>query len=498
MKFHSSILAAGCIASALATYSTNCTAQSRLFGTFFGGEKVERGGKVATDAAGNIYIVGTTESVTGIATPDGFDPLLNKPAKGFLAKFKTTGQLIWATYYGDGADEFGGLSSEIKDLGLDSSGNIYILGNVDCPSLSLATAGAHQTACQGGDDMFIAKFTPAGKRTWGTYFGGDGDETGEALSVMPTGEVYLIGTTTSKQGFIPPTSVDPIHGGTATNDAVVAKFDSSGKRLWSRYFGGEWHDYGYDIACRRFLLFDACYITGYTGSVSQIATAGAHDGTLGDTADGFVARVSGTNGQTLWSTYYGGGDVDYGKSVVVDSARNVYVTGFARSSDGIATSNTHDMSYNGIGDIYLAKFDANGNRKAGTYFGNSHGEHPLDLAIDGSNNIYVFGRADESGGHTTPGAFDTTLGGGTDAVLAKFNSALDLVWGTYYGGSGYEMLLIGIGNGGVAVDSANHVYVTGDTMSTDALSTPGSHKPHVFNTKGDVFLAEFSQLSPPN
>ncbi len=244
------VLVVGSIVSALASYTPESKAQMRLWGTYYGGSVIETVRKVAVDAGGNIYAVGATMSPNGIATPNGFDsikepsPNMEFPeTSGYIAKFNTNGVLIWATYYGDS----GTTHVHLFDLGLDASGNVYVLGKAECPASGLATAGAFKSQCEGSTDMYLAKFDPAGKRLWGTYFGGTGSDLPGGLSVTPSGAVYLIGSTSS-QGIASMQSPDKTLRG--DQDAVIARFTTQGTLLWTRYFGGDGYESGFDIACR--------------------------------------------------------------------------------------------------------------------------------------------------------------------------------------------------------------------------------------------------------
>ncbi|HJR74020.1 MAG TPA: SBBP repeat-containing protein [Luteimonas sp.] len=488
MKTMKYLIAVAGMAMALVGHLPDADAQTRLWGTYYGGTKGEQTNKVANDAFGNVYVVGNTMSATGIATANSFDSvkLDANTVSGFLAKFDTNGKRVWGTYYGDHIAS----AADLVDVALDGGGNsIYVLGHVVCPSQGLATPGAYKSQCQGTRDMYLAKFDFMGKRVWGTYFGGPGNESATGLSVMPNGDVYIIGATGSSQGIASAGSVDSTLGG--SSDAVVAKFTGSGKLSWARYFGGEGNDFGWDLVCKG-LPRTSCFITGYTESSNGIATPAAHDielGSLGPTGDAFVARISGLSGNTDWSTYYGGTGEDQGMSIAADANLNVYVGGFTYSQQEIATPNGFDGKWNGDWDMFVAKFNGGGQRIVGTYYGNSEQDYLLDLATDVSGNVYMLGKVFDGFSNpdlATPNAYDTTINW-EDAIVVKFNPNLGRIWATYYGGNEGEMF----DNGGLSVGSNNHVYVTGGTQSPDSMATPGSHKQAL--QIQDAFLVEFAQ-----
>jgi hypothetical protein len=131
-----------------------------------------------------------------------------------------------------------------------------------------------------------------------------------------------------------------------------------------------------------------------------------------------------------------------------------------------------------------------------SYLGGSGSSGATAIALDASGNAYLYGYTDSNNFPTTSGAFQKTFGGGgiyaDDAFVAKFNPALSgassLVFSTYLGGSGSDgfvssqsspaIITLGViqSDGGIAVDSAGNVYVTGGTTSTNFPTTPGAYQ----------------------
>ena len=100
-----------------------------------------------------------------------------------------TPSLVWASYYGGTAGD------RIESIDVDAAGDIYV-GGISASGNNIATAGTFQSALSGGDDFFIAKFTTAGVRLWGTYVGGTSTETNPLLRVSGS-FIYLTGMTLS-------------------------------------------------------------------------------------------------------------------------------------------------------------------------------------------------------------------------------------------------------------------------------------------------------------
>ncbi|HRE59389.1 MAG TPA: SBBP repeat-containing protein, partial [Candidatus Kapabacteria bacterium] len=97
----------------------------------------------------------------------------------------------------------------------------------------------------------------------------------------------------------------------------------------------------------------------------------------------------------------------------------------------------------------------------GTYYGDSGWEQGMDIAVDGSGNVYVIGQTFSTNNIATTGAHQTTLGSSTDVFIAKFSPNGVLLWGTYYGGDSDDRA------GEIAVDGSGNVYVIGQTFSTN-------------------------------
>ncbi|MCK5852757.1 SBBP repeat-containing protein [bacterium] len=157
---------------------------------------------------------------------------------------------------------------------------------------------------------------------------------------------------------------------------------------------------------------------------------------------------------TDWSRIWGSVEDDYGKDVAVDSSGNIYVTGYVYGAfDG--------QSHSVADDLFLTKFDKNGNRIWSRIRNNGGGhDKGLSVAIDGNDNILV-------AGHNA----------GQDAWLLKFNDGGTDLWSRIWGSSQAEF-----GNG-VAVDSSGNVFVTGYTFGAfDGQTNAGDR---------DIFLTKF-------
>lgn len=194
----------------------------------------------------------------------------------------------------------------------------------------------------------------------------------------------------------------------------------------------------------------------------------------------------------LWGTYYGGSGKDYGQSCSVDASGNVFMTGYTNSSGtAIATGGSHQSLLSGFEDAFVVKFNSNGVRQWGTYYGDGPNDRGYSVDIDASGNVYMAGYTQSNGGTfiATPGSHQNTYGGGTyDAFLVKFNNSGVRQWGTYYGGSGNDY------GQSCNIDASGNVYIAGYTQSNGgtSIATSGIHQDTYGGGTHDAFIVKFN------
>jgi hypothetical protein len=452
--------------------------------TYFGGTDFDASYGLKVDGIGNVYIFGETQSSASIATTGAYQTTYGGSRDAFLAKFDTTGNLLWATYFGGSGTEQG------RGLAIDDTGNIYVTG-ATLSSSGIATSGAHQITYGGGRDAFLVKFNSAGTLLWGTYFGGSNYDDGSGVCVDTLGNVYVTGYTSSSAGISTSGAYQTILAG--SSDAFLAKFTSNGIIQWSTYYGGSSADNGISISCDN---SGKIYLFGATNSTSGIATIGAHQTTAGGGGDdAFLARFD-ASGVLQWATYYGGSGYDVGISVSADNSGKINICGYTGSTTGIATSGAYQTTFGGSQDAFLARFDSSGALQWGTYFGASAADAGGGMSDDIFGNIYLTGNTQSTFGIATPGAYQTTHGGGVgnDAYLAVFSDSGALRYSTYFGGSGDEY------GYGIGIDAVGNIYLSGQTKSTSGISSTGAYQ----GTHGDgglyfdAFLARLNFCSIPS
>lgn len=390
----------------------------RQWSTYYGGSGTDNGTSCTSDATGNVYMAGTTNSSAGtvIATAGAHQSTYNSNFDAFLVKFNSNGIRQWGTYYG-GSGFDGGYS-----CACDATGDVYLSGYAaSSTGTIIATAGAHQTTHGGSArDAFLVKFNSSGVRQWGTYYGGAGMDEGNSCVSDAAGNIYLAGFTESNTGTIIATAgahQDTYGGG--NYDAYLVKFNPSGIRQWGTYYGGTLEDRGFSCA------IDAnnnVFLAGWTGSSTGtvIATPGTHQSVFSSNIDAYLVKFNST-GIRQWGTYYGGTGIELGYSCSTDALGNIYLTGITDTNTSTLIATTNQTVYGGSNDAFFAKINSNGIRQWGTYYGGSGNDQGIYCATDAFGNVYLTGSTDSNTGTViaTPVAHQSTNGGVYDAFLVK-------------------------------------------------------------------------------
>ncbi|MEZ5018359.1 MAG: SBBP repeat-containing protein [Flavipsychrobacter sp.] len=267
----------------VAKFNTNGV---RQWATYIGGADNDNMRKLAFDNAGNVFVAGEMRS-GGKATTGAHQTAIGGNNDAYLIKFNSSGVEQWATYYG------GSGSDSPQGLSLDYSGSyIFMSGSTNSQS-GIVTSGAHSTSLNGGNnasasDAFLVKFTNAGVRLWGTYFGGAAVDHSGDLIIDGAGNPGFTGTTSSTSGIATATAHQQTSGGNSNFDAMFVIFTQAGTLSWASYYGGGSQDYGYGInnAAQNII-----YITGFTSSTNNIALSG-HQNTMAGASDAFLAKFT--------------------------------------------------------------------------------------------------------------------------------------------------------------------------------------------------------------
>jgi hypothetical protein len=309
-----------------------------------------------------------------------------------------------------------------------------------------------------------------------TYLGGSGDDLGTGAAVDQSGNVYVVGTTSSANF---PTVAPALGGRQGTQDAFVTKLNAAGNAvLYSTYLGGAAEDSGQGIAVSS---DGVATVTGDTAS-ANFPRFSAAQSTFGGITDAFVTRLN-ADGQPVYSTYLGGSDADVGNGIAVDEGGNAYVSGVT-SSPSMPGTAANVLS--GPSDAFVTKLSTDGSTVSYTrYLGGGDFDVASAVDITSSGEAVVVGFT-FSTDFPRVGPIQNNLRGTNDAFVSRVSAdGATLQYSTYLGGTGdFDEAR------GVAVDADGNAYVVGTTYSGDfpvasgfQLTAPGS---------GDAFVTKFN------
>src|SRR6185312_13418693 len=214
----------------------------------------------AVDGSSNFYIVGTGANTGYPVTSHGFAYVSGNDA--VATAFDSSNALQWSTYYGGSSDDYG------HAITVDALGNTYITGNTFSSSIQLQSSGSkyyqssnyNYPAISGiYDNSFIAEFAPIssanpGNLLWGTYFGGDNEIEGNAITIDAKNDIYLTGNalfaSPGDSGLFRPATGNPAlyysQSPSAIWETYIAAFNNSGY-WWGSCITGDGYCYGYGI-----------------------------------------------------------------------------------------------------------------------------------------------------------------------------------------------------------------------------------------------------------
>ena len=340
--------------------------------------------------------------------PDGYDA---------SASLVIDPELIFSTYSGSTADNWGNSAT------YDDQANLYSAGTVDAIGFPLSVGSYDSTFGLGDCDIGLLKFDSTGTELLAaTYLGGGGSEVAHSLLVDFDGNLLILGSTSSDNFPVSTSAFDKTFAGGYTavpmsgriymggSDIFVAKLDSDlTDLLASTYLGGDGNDglntaedfvlnrnYGDEL--RGDILMDSAnnvYITCVTQSDDFPTTVGAYDRSLGGNQDGVVCKLMPDLDSLIWSTYLGGSQLEAAYTLKLTPIGNIVIGGGTNSDNFPATDSTiHTGFQGGSTDGFLAVLAPDGDSLvAATYLGTSGYDQVYLIDVDFSDStVAVFGQ----------------------------------------------------------------------------------------------------------
>ena len=344
------------------------------------------------------------------------------------AALASDGSRQWSRMWGSPDDD------EPHGIVIDTGGFVYVAGK----TRGLFDGQTNQNL--GWPDIFLSKFSPAGVKQWSRIWGANGTDEARAAAPNTAGNIFVAGNASG--------NFDGQTTYVAYTDFFVSRCAPDGTRAWSRIWGSADHDDGTGAA---------------VDPAGNVYVAGDTQGTIpGQTNYGgpqdFVLTKFSSAGAQEWLRQFGSAGRDFAEGCAVDSAGNVYMTGF---TEGFLHGNTNM----GWQDAVLVKYDTAGAWQWTRVWGANGTDRSIAAAVDSAGYIYVAGYSDgELDGQPKPGGYDM--------FLSKFDAAGNKLW-TRMAGSPQEDRAYG-----VCVDIENNIYLAGETAGSfdgQTNTTPGGY-----------------------
>jgi len=174
------------------------------------------------------------------------------------------------------------------------------------------------------------------------------------------------------------------------------------------------------------------------------------------------------SGNPIWITYFGAAQGDFAYDVKTDSLNNIIIGGTSTSNVLYTTTNSFQQFQSGATDAFIARFNSAGQLKFSTFFGGTNAEDIHALAIDKNCNIIGVGGSFSFNLNTSVGCYQAVSNGGMEIYVVKLDSAGQRIFSTYIGDVGTDDAY------GVCTDNANHIYISGHTNSNNFYTSPGA------------------------
>src|SRR5690606_4663091 len=307
---------------------------------------------ITTDTQGNIYTLGTFNTVTATFGNITLNRISNYNSLGsydmFIVKQDASGQVLWAENFGTiGDDTFADIIG--YDITTDASDNLYITGNFS----GTIVFGDATFSSPFLRDCFVLKMDALGEVVWAKQFeaGGTIQSLSQGITTDATGNVYVAGLFGGEElniGDIILSSTMDEDNDSYSGDVFAVKLNSSGQVLWAKSYGGTGSESASDITVD---TSGKVYITCYFGGVANfsgnfLVSEGSNDV--------FVLKTSNA-GVVEWAEGFGSTGSDNGKGIIVDTSGNIYVTG--DFEDTVSFGST-DLTATGYKDMFLIKLSS--------------------------------------------------------------------------------------------------------------------------------------------
>lgn len=416
---------------------------------------------------------GAGGSVT-VGNTGGFDPVGvgGSGGAGNTMNEGGTGTIGYGTesIFGGDANVF------VKDVAVDGSGNVIVVGSFSAGDASLG-GSALSWAGGTGDDVFVAKYDGNGGHLWSQRYGDNSNESALAVALDGSGNIWMTGQFRNSINF----------GGSTLSatdnqfpDIFLTKLDPNGGHLFSAAYGigAGYTDVGNALATdgNDNVVMAGVYQTSidFGGGVLN-AAGGAGD------RDMFVVKLD-QNGGQLFARTFGDDTVQEALGVAVAPSGTVALVGY---SQGDVDFGGGTLTHGGSGArATLAVLDQNGNHVFSRLYQGAGDARLVSAAFASNGDVVAAGTFRDTIG--VEGEAVEAQGGNDDLIALRYDGTGTLAYHIRLGSNGVEKV------GGVVVDSMGYAWMTGWFKDTLFINSETSLTENAINNDGFVI-----RLGPP-
>jgi uncharacterized protein (TIGR03437 family) len=392
----------------------NSTGSAALFTTILGARQtsvtsyfVESVSSLAVDSDGSIYVTGVTYSSN---FPTSAGAWQQNSTGGFLTKLNSGGQLVYSTFLGPQTWGLTALRVRARN------GTAYLAGNLSAAQF-LGSSGAYQRDLAGGTDFFALAMAPDGSGpVFATAFGGSGNESLSDMALDGSGNIVLVGTSTSPD--LPLTADALPYGPPMANSvgAVMVRLDPTGSNLISSTWLGT-----SSAAAVTGVPDGSLVVAGPSVLPADLISGSPHYAIdyAGSASHSYIAKFPATSNRPLWTTDLVSQN-NYGSGISADMQGNLYRPGYPDTASGGAL-----QFYIGLG---VSKLSADGSHLL--YASSIPGSFSSLTAVSGPGGGLYFSGYTGATLPTTPGVIQPSLAPSSSASTPNpydgFAGVLDL------------------------------------------------------------------------
>ncbi len=339
----------------------------------------------------------------------------------FLSSFQYNYDQNWNISLSEGGQQTESANATV----FDKDGNLYVMGSFE----SKITLSDKKTVLEskGGKDIFLAKYNPAGQLVWAKRAGGIGSDIAYGIAINSKNEICITGHFSFKADFEKTT----LYNNTAFTSVFIAQYDSQGNLKWVDELveseisaqGSE----GRGITCDE---NDNIFVTG----AMYIKQDNENGFVESNGLNMFVAKYSTSGGTWQKLIHLGGKLNDTGYGITI-SKNNIYVTGIYRGKMKFLEKEMGLDSYSTSG--FLMAFDTDLNAKwIRDFGGRAEYNHAWAVDTDSEGNIYMAGRVEGIANLDNTAIYTI---GKSDIFLTKYDKEGNLIWFRLAGGTGWDV-----------------------------------------------------------